>query len=83
MKSGPVVNTSAFARKPVVVAPPGPGYRRAGMRFPTRTLVLMVLTLASFAWFFWRTHDRAPAPRPPVQQVRIVPVDHEQVDAGR
>lgn len=78
-----MVNTSAFARKPVVVALPGPGYRRAGMRFPTRTLVLMVLTLASFAWFFWRTHDRGPSPRPAVPQVRIVPVDVEQADAGR
>lgn len=25
-------------------------------RFPTRTVVLMVLALASFVWFWWRTH---------------------------
>lgn len=30
--------------------------------FPTRTLVLMVLALASFVWFFWKTHSRAPGP---------------------
>lgn len=27
-------------------------------KFPTRTIVLMVLTLFSFVWFFWKTHQR-------------------------
>ncbi len=27
-------------------------------RFPTRTLVLMVLTLVAFGWFWWKTHQR-------------------------
>jgi hypothetical protein len=30
------------------------------IRFPNRTLVLMVLALLSFAWFWWQTH-RVPA----------------------
>jgi hypothetical protein len=30
-------------------------------RFPTRTLVLMVLTLVAFAWFWWQTHRAAAA----------------------
>lgn len=29
-------------------------------KFPTRTIVLMVLTLFSFLWFFWKTHQRSP-----------------------
>lgn len=28
-------------------------------KFPTRTIVLMVLTLFSFLWFFWKTHQRS------------------------
>lgn len=28
-------------------------------RFPTRTIVLMILALLSFVWFFWKTHQRA------------------------
>jgi hypothetical protein len=28
-------------------------------KFPTRTIVLMVLTLFAFAWFFWKTHQRS------------------------
>ncbi|MBL8923915.1 MAG: hypothetical protein JNJ54_33980 [Myxococcaceae bacterium] len=27
-------------------------------RFPTRTIVLMVLTLLSFGWFWWQTQHR-------------------------
>lgn len=27
-------------------------------RFPTRTIVLMILALLSFAWFWWKTHQR-------------------------
>lgn len=27
-------------------------------RFPTRTIVLMGLTLLSFLWFWWQTHHR-------------------------
>ena len=30
-------------------------------RFPTRTLVLMALTLVAFGWFWFQTH-RAPEP---------------------
>lgn len=28
-------------------------------KFPTRTIVLMVLALISFAWFWWKTHQRS------------------------
>lgn len=54
-------------------------------RFPSRTLVLMILALASFAWFFWQTHARAEresakAPRGSITEVQIVtpevPRDH-------
>jgi hypothetical protein len=31
-------------------------------KFPTRTIVLMVLTLVAFAWFFWKTHQRSERP---------------------
>jgi len=43
-------------------------------RFPTRTLVLMLLTLVAFGWFWVMTHQR---PTPPM---RVVPV--EVLDAG-
>lgn len=29
-------------------------------RFPTRTLVLMVLTLLAFGWMYWKTHQARP-----------------------
>jgi hypothetical protein len=32
-------------------------------RFPTRTLVLMVLALLSFAWFWWRMHSFGASPQ--------------------
>ena len=34
------------------------------MRFPTRTLVLMVLTLLAFGWMYWRTHLSGAKPAP-------------------
>jgi len=40
-------------------------------RFPLRTLILMVLALASFVWFYWNTHRSPPAR--PVQEVEVVP----------
>ncbi len=48
-------------------------------RFPTRTLVLMVLTLLAFGWMYWQTHLNAPPPpqhkaTPPVQII-AVPLD--------
>jgi len=33
-------------------------------RFPTRTLILMLLALGAFAWMWLQTH-RAPPPAPP------------------
>lgn len=33
-------------------------------RFPNRTIVLMVLALAAFVWFFWKTHQRSAEPAP-------------------
>ena len=39
-------------------------------RFPTRTLVLMGLTLVAFGWFWWNTHRVAPPPA----MIRVVPV---------
>ena len=41
-------------------------------RFPLRTLVLMILALASFAWFYWNTHQASG--RPPPQEAREVEV---------
>jgi Na+/proline symporter len=32
-------------------------------RFPTRTLVLMILALLAFSWFWFRTHRNAEKPR--------------------
>lgn len=50
-------------------------------RFPPRTIALMFLTLAAFAWFYWRTHQhQAPRRAPPtalppaVQEVQVVPM---------
>jgi hypothetical protein len=40
-------------------------------RFPTRTLVLMVLTLVAFGWFWWQTHRRAAAAS---EELRLTPV---------
>ena len=42
---------SLHVRPPTVSPPP---------RFPTRTLVLMVLALAATLHFFWRTHRPVP-----------------------
>ena len=44
-------------------------------RFPTRTLVLMILALASFGWFFFQTHARvepSAAPRGSITEVKIL-----------
>jgi len=55
-----------------------PGTKPPVQRFPPRTIALMFLTLAAFAWFYWRTHQRqAPrgAPPPPaVQEIQVVPM---------
>jgi hypothetical protein len=40
-------------------------------RFPTRTLVLMVLTLVAFGWFWWQTHRRAATAS---DELRLTPV---------
>jgi hypothetical protein len=50
-------------------------------RFPLRTIVLMVLTLLTFGWYYWQTHDarrHAQPPPPHAQQVEVVPMggDH-------
>jgi hypothetical protein len=42
-------------------------------RFPLRTLVLMILALASFVWFYWNTHRPARQPGSQVQDVQVVP----------
>lgn len=39
-------------------------------KFPTRTLVLMVLTLLSFVWFFWKTHQGSRA-----AEVTFIPLE--------
>ena len=45
------------------------------MRFPKRTLVLMILAMLAFAWMFWRTHDPAREPAalevPPIQFIPV------------
>jgi len=49
-------------------------------RFPLRTMILMILTLASFVWFYWATH-RTAAPAPPrhtFQEVQVVPRNGDQ-----
>ncbi len=30
------------------------------MRFPKRTIVLMILAMLSFLWMYWQTHRAAP-----------------------
>lgn len=30
------------------------------MRFPKRTIVLMILAMLSFVWMYWQTHRAAP-----------------------
>jgi hypothetical protein len=45
-------------------------------RFPTRTLVLMVLTLVAFGWFWWQTHRRAAS----ADALRLTPV--ARLDGG-
>jgi len=50
---------SLHTRPPTLPPPP---------RFPLRTLILMVLALAAFAHFYWRTHhvpQRPPASASP------------------
>jgi hypothetical protein len=32
----------------------------AAMRFPKRTIVLMILAMLSFVWMYWQTHRSAP-----------------------
>ncbi|MCU0697349.1 MAG: hypothetical protein MUC96_12555 [Myxococcaceae bacterium] len=44
-------------------------------RFPTRTLVLMVLTLVAFAWFWWQTHRRAAPPGDPLRMTPVARLD--------
>ncbi len=42
-------------------------------RVPTRTLVLMVLSLLAFGWMYWRTHQKPPPEvPPPPREVQIV-----------
>lgn len=44
-------------------------------RFPTRTLVLMVLALFAFAFMFWRTRQLAPVrSAPAIQVIPVTPV---------
>ncbi|HMK72796.1 MAG TPA: hypothetical protein VK454_05635 [Myxococcaceae bacterium] len=43
---------SLHTRPPTIPPPP---------RFPMRTVILMILALAAFAHFYWRTHH-PPAP---------------------
>ena len=41
------------------------------MRFPNRTLVLMIAAMLAFFWMYWQTH---------VQPVRILPVSAHPVE---
>ena len=34
--------------------------KKASLRFPTRTLILMILAVLAFCWMYWRTHFGAP-----------------------
>ena len=49
------------------------------MRFPKRTVVLMILAMLAFVWMYWQTHRAAPqsagGPHEPVKthQVEISP----------
>jgi hypothetical protein len=45
-------------------------------RFPTRTVVLMVLTLLSFVWFYWKMNTRGPA------ELKIIHVESLVRDGG-
>jgi hypothetical protein len=44
-------------------------------RFPTRTLVLMVLALAVFGWLWWQTHGPARSEVGPVRAKLVSPGD--------
>lgn len=52
------------------------GQSRPVAKFPTRTIVLMVLTLLSFGWFFWKVNSRPPP------SMRIVPIEAVTKDGG-
>ena len=41
----------------------------AGMRFPKRTVVLMILAMLAFVWMYWQTHRAAPQSAQPVELV--------------
>ncbi len=58
------------SREPIQIA--------AVTKFPTRTLILMGLTLLSFAWFYWNAHRRAARP----DGLVIVPVVLPTADGG-
>lgn len=45
-------------------------------RFPTRTVVLMVLTLLSFGWFYWKMNTRSPP------ELQIIHVESVVRDGG-
>ncbi|MDX2015335.1 MAG: hypothetical protein SFW67_34400 [Myxococcaceae bacterium] len=47
-------------------------------RFPTRTLVLMVLTLVAFVWFWLQTHRRSAASSDPLRVTPVVRLDGGQ-----
>jgi len=49
-------------------------------RFPTRTLVLMVLTLMAFGWMYLQTHRNPPPAAKPSPQVQVITLG---ADAGR
>lgn len=42
-------------------------------QFPARTIILMVLTLASFVWFWLQLHraPRQPPPVPPAEPLKV------------
>ncbi len=46
------------------------------MRFPKRTLVLMVLAVVAFAWMYWRTHFGAAQSTPvQAQGIEFLPLE--------
>lgn len=41
-------------------------------RFPLRTIILMILALASFVWFYWNMHQPRRSQASQVQEVHVL-----------
>ncbi|MBS1153859.1 MAG: hypothetical protein H6Q89_5557 [Myxococcaceae bacterium] len=53
------------------------------MRFPTRTLILMVLAMLAFGWMYWQTHRAAPQSTPDPAEAAPEPLKARPVEPPR